>query len=155
MINLLVVVHRCPAVPTAPNREPSMAMSRSASFVMMMALLPPNSSNDLPNLAATTAPTAFPILVEPVADNKGILVSAAIHSPTSRSPTIKPQTPSAILFFLNTSAMICWQATAQSGVFSDGFHTQTFPHTQASILFQLHTATGKLKAEMIPTIPSG
>src|SRR5258705_7911832 len=107
MINLLVLVHLCPAVPTAPNNEPSIAISGSASFEMIMALLPPNSNIDLPNLAATAAPTALPILVEPVADTNGIVVSAAIHSPTSRPPVINPQTPSGLLFFENTSAMIC------------------------------------------------
>src|ERR1700722_9674814 len=41
------------------------------------------------------------------------------------------------------------------GVFSEPFHTHTSPQTQASILFQLHTATGKLNADIMPTIPSG
>src|SRR6185503_17085318 len=41
------------------------------------------------------------------------------------------------------------------GVFSEGFQTHTSPQTHDSILFQLHTATGKLNADMIPTIPSG
>src|SRR5882724_2468424 len=131
------------------------AISRSASLVIIIALFPPSSSKALPNLAPTAAPTALPILVEPVADTNGILVSAAIHSPMSLPPTTRLQTPSGTLFFLNTSAMICWQATAQSGVFSEGFHIQTSPQTQPSILFQLQTATGKLKAEMIPTIPKG
>ena len=107
MINLLVLVHRCPAVPTAPNTDPRIAISRSASFEMIIALFPPNSSKALPNLAPTVAPTAFPILVEPVADTNEILVSAAIHSPTSLPPEINPHTPSGILFFVNTSAMIC------------------------------------------------
>jgi hypothetical protein len=106
MINLLVLVHLCPAVPTAPNKEPSNAMSGSASFEMMMALLPPNSNIDLPNLEATAVPRALPILVEPVADTNGILVSADIHSPTSRPPVIKPQTPSGTLFFENTSEIM-------------------------------------------------
>jgi hypothetical protein len=41
------------------------------------------------------------------------------------------------------------------GVFSEGFQMQVSPHTQAIIAFQAQTATGKLKAEMIPTTPSG
>ncbi len=44
---------------------------------------------------------------------------------------------------------------SQRGVFSLGFHTHTSPQTNASIVFQLHTATGKLKAVIIPTIPNG
>ena len=48
-----------------------------------------------------------------------------------------------------------WQASAQSGVFSEGFHTSASPQTSASAAFHAHTATGKLKAVMIPTTPSG
>ena len=44
---------------------------------------------------------------------------------------------------------------AQSGVFSLGFQTHTSPQTQAKHAFQLHTATGKLNADIIPTIPNG
>src|SRR5215212_8454443 len=143
MINLLVVVQRCPAVPTAPNKHPTRAISRSASFEMMMALLPPNSIKDLPNLAPTAAPTALPILVEPVADTKGTRLSFAIRSPSSLSPITKPDTPSGTPFCLNTEATIFWQAMPHNGVFSDGFQIHTSPHTHASIAFQLHTATGK------------
>ena len=44
---------------------------------------------------------------------------------------------------------------AHNGTFSEGFQMQTSPQTHASMLFQAHTATGKLQAELIPTIPSG
>ena len=54
-----------------------------------------------------------------------------------------------------TSAIIFWQATADKGVFSDGFQIHTSPQTHASIVFQAHTATGKLNAEMMPTSPNG
>jgi hypothetical protein len=45
--------------------------------------------------------------------------------------------------------------TEHKGVFSDGFQTQTSPQIQAKAVFQDQTATGKLKAEIIPTIPNG
>ena len=48
-----------------------------------------------------------------------------------------------------------WQAIAQSGVFSDGFQIVTFPQIHAKAVFHDQTATGKLKAVIIPTIPSG
>src|SRR5215208_3994737 len=140
MMSRLVVVQRCPAVPTAPNKHPFTAISISASFEIIIALLPPNSSSALPSLAATAAPTALPMRVEPVAEIRGTRLSFAIHSPASRLPMIKLQTPSGTLFLANTSATICWQATAQREVFSEGFHIQTSPQTQASMLFQLHTA---------------
>ena len=49
---------------------------------MIIALFPPNSNKDLPKRSATFAPTILPILVEPVAETKGIRVSAVIISPT-------------------------------------------------------------------------
>ena len=42
-----------------------------------------------------------------------------------------------------------------TGVFSDGFQTTASPQTKASAAFHDHTATGKLKAEMTPTTPTG
>src|SRR4051812_32774500 len=109
----------------------------------------------LPNLAATLAATALPMRVEPVADTSATCSSLQSHSPTSCLPCIRQLTPSGTSFFSNTSATICWQATAHSGVFSLGFQIHTLPQTHASMLFQLHTATGKLKADIIPTRPSG
>ena len=49
----------------------------------------------------------------------------------------------------------CWTASAVSGVFGDGFHTVALPQTAESIAFHAHTATGKLKAEIVATTPSG
>ena len=46
-------------------------------------------------------------------------------------------------------------AKADSGDFSDGFHTTESPQTNASAAFHDHTATGKLNAEMTPTTPAG
>ena len=42
-----------------------------------------------------------------------------------------------------------------SGVFSEGFHTTESPQTTASAKFHAQTATGKLKALITPTTPSG
>src|SRR5688500_9735396 len=63
--------------------------------------------------------------------------------------------PSGKLFAANTSWKIFMQATPHKGVFSEGFHTTTSPHTNAIIAFHDQTATGKLNAEITPTIPSG
>ena len=48
-----------------------------------------------------------------------------------------------------------WQATDVIGVFSEPFQIQASPQTQARAVFQDQTATGKLKAEIMPTTPSG
>ena len=42
-----------------------------------------------------------------------------------------------------------------SGVCDDGFQTTGSPQTIARAVFQLQTATGKLKAVMTPIGPSG
>ena len=41
------------------------------------------------------------------------------------------------------------------GVFSDGFQMMLSPQTSASAAFHDHTATGKLKAVIMPVTPSG
>ena len=48
-----------------------------------------------------------------------------------------------------------WQASAVSGVSSEGFHTRVSPQTSAIAAFHDHTATGKLNAVITPTTPSG
>jgi hypothetical protein len=54
-----------------------------------------------------------------------------------------------------TRLAMCWVATAASGTDEAGFHTIVSPHTAASAAFHDQTADGKLKAVMIPTMPSG
>ena len=50
---------------------------------------------------------------------------------------------------------MCCTASAVRGVFGDGFHTLMLPQMAPRNEFHAHTATGKLNAEMMPTIPSG
>ena len=82
MINLLVEVQRCPAVPTAPNTAPGTTTFKSAVGVIIIALFPPNSNKDFPKRSATLAPTILPMRVDPVADTRGTLMSVVIISPT-------------------------------------------------------------------------
>ena len=56
---------------------------------------------------------------------------------------------------LITRLQIFCTATAVNGVDEDGFQTMVSPHTAARAAFHDHTATGKLKAEMMPTTPIG
>ncbi len=51
--------------------------------------------------------------------------------------------------------MTAMQASAVSGVFSDGFQTTELPVTRARVVFHDQTATGKLKAVITPTTPIG
>jgi hypothetical protein len=55
----------------------------------------------------------------------------------------------------STRVTIFCTATAQSGVGDAGFQMVVSPHTAAMSAFHAHTATGKLKAVMQPTGPSG
>ncbi len=54
-------MQRWPAVPTAPNRTARSARSRLASFITMMALLPPSSSRVRPSLRPTVSATMRPM----------------------------------------------------------------------------------------------
>src|SRR5690606_2115149 len=149
-----VEVQRCPAVPTAPKTAPTNTIFKSACSDTMIALFPPNSKIVFPKRSATVLATWRPILVEPVNDTKEIRESLLIKSPVA-FPVTKQLTPSGTLFFSKTLVMMFWQATAHKGVFELGFQTHTSPQTQASAAFHDQTATGKLKALIIPTIPSG
>ena len=60
-----------------------------------------------PTVLGSKTPAVPPLTSQIVADRRGILVSFAIHSPTSRPPMINEQTPSGTLFFANTSEIIC------------------------------------------------
>ena len=56
---------------------------------------------------------------------------------------------------LSAALQIFIEAIADSGVFGDGFQSVMSPQMAAMKLFQAHTATGKLKAEITPTMPIG
>ena len=55
----------------------------------------------------------------------------------------------------SASLQIFMLAMADSGVLGEGFHTVMSPQIAAMNEFHAHTATGKLKAEITPTMPIG
>ena len=122
----------------------------------MAALLPPSSSSERLNCAAQATLTARPMAVEPVALTSFTAGCATNASPTARSPISSSARPSGSM---PCARAVCSSrpasASADSGAFSDGFQTSVLPHTSASAAFQANTAIGKLKAEMMPTTPSG
>lgn len=63
--------------------------------------------------------------------------------------------PSGNLFSFKTSAIIFWQAMLHKGAFSEAFQMQTSPQIQDNAVFQAQTATGKLNADIMPTMPKG
>ena len=94
---------------------------------------------------------------DPVAEMIGTSREATSDSPMAAPPMTSWQSPSGASAPKRAIAriMILWVAIAVSGVFSDGFQITGSPQTSASAAFQLHTATGKLKAEMTPHGPIG
>ena len=91
----------------------------------------------------------------PVAEMSGTRRSASKLSPTSEAePTTRLNTPGQPCASI-TRLQICCTAAAHSGTLWDGFQISGSPHTAATAAFQAHTATGKLKAVMTPTGPSG
>jgi hypothetical protein len=92
--------------------------------------------------------------VLPVALTKGMRVSVA-HPFAHLAATVDDHTHALghVVALEHASAVMCWQAMLHRGVFSLGFQRHTSPQTHASAVFQLQTATGKLKAVMMPTSP--
>src|SRR5665811_1146110 len=148
-------VQRCPAVPTAEKTMPRTARSRSALGATIAALLPPSSSRLRPSRAATRGATSLPMRVDPVAETSAIRGSSTNTWPVSRSPRMSCAMSSGAPARRAASRASALHAIPVSSVFSEGFHTTASPQTKASAVFQDHTATGKLNAEMTPTTPSG
>ncbi len=149
-------VHRCPAVPTAAKRTPRTTRSRSALGATIAALLPPSSRSDRPRRDEIRGAIALPIAVEPVAETSGIRSSSASWTARSAPPITSSNSPSGVspkrAAARSRSAVV---AIAVSGVRSEGFQITGSPQTSASAAFQLQTATGKLKALITATGPSG
>ena len=150
------VVQRWPAVPTAENIMPRSARSKSAVGAKIIALLPPSSSKHLPKRSATLGPTVLPMRVLPVALTKAMSLFSTKALPISVLPNITwDKWSGASPNFAKAFSNMAWHAKATKGAFSDGFQMTGLPQTMASAVFQDHTATGKLKAEMTPMTPSG
>ncbi len=73
----------------------------------------------------------------------------------TRSPIRRVKIAGSAPVARQTRSAILITAMAVSGVFSEGFQTVASPQTAARAAFHDQTATGKLKAEITPTTPSG
>mmetsp|Transcript_4487 Transcript_4487/g.3760 ORF Transcript_4487/g.3760 Transcript_4487/m.3760 type:complete len:287 (-) Transcript_4487:252-1112(-) len=154
-IILLRVVHLCPAVPTAEKMLPLKASSKSASSMIIPALLPPSSKIVLPNLLWTTSETCLPTGVEPVKETRLILGSLIRVSPTSAPVPWQTVWTDLKPCLSRTSATILPTATVVKDTVSEPFQIIWFPQARAITQFQPETAQGKLKAEMQPITPRG
>ncbi len=98
-----VLVHRCPAVPHAPNRMAGSTRSMFALGVTMIALLPPNSRIVRPRRFPTVSATRKPIWVLPVNEINGTRLSMRIRSPTvDPLPTTRENTAGSMSFSRHT-----------------------------------------------------
>ena len=94
--------------------------------------------------------------VEPVAETIGTSRLDTSASPVSGPPITTWRSPSGASpkrasAFLKISSV----ASAESGVFSEGFQITGSPQMSASAAFQAHGATGKLNAVTTPHTPIG
>ncbi len=134
---------------------PRTASSRSADGATTAALLPPSSRISRPKREATTGATARPIRVDPVAETMATPSWAARPAPTSAPPCRTWLSPSGAPTSAAARRNKASQASAVSGVLSDGFHSTGSPATSASAAFHDHTATGKLNAVITAHGPIG
>jgi len=114
-----------------------------------------SSSKLLPNLFWTTLPTCLPTFVLPVKETREIFSSSAIACPISAPPVTILQIAPGKLFLSKTRSRIFVNAILKSGVEGAPFQILVLPQTIEIALFQPKTAAGKLKALIIPTLPSG
>jgi len=120
----------------------------------MIALLPAHSSSTFPKRAATVVAMSRPTADEPVNDTSAMRGSATSARVPALSAIASVKIGGSDNSDITRFASDC-TASAASGVFGDGFHTTALPQIAASIAFHAQTATGKLKAEITPTTPSG
>ena len=92
---------------------------------------------------------------EPVAETSGTRRSATKRSPTPLRPPMIRLKIGGAPFASSTRWAMRVVAMAVSGAWCDGFQIIESPQTAATMAFQAQTATGKLKAVMMPTTPSG
>jgi len=97
----------------------------------------------------------LPILVEPVKEINGILLSSVIFCPISAPPWTTVNTLGLILFLTRTSAIILAVAMVTKEVVGAPFQIIRSPQIKAIAAFHPKTAQGKLNAVMTPTIPNG
>mmetsp|Transcript_4101 Transcript_4101/g.17194 ORF Transcript_4101/g.17194 Transcript_4101/m.17194 type:complete len:218 (+) Transcript_4101:1920-2573(+) len=122
----------------------------------MEALLPPSSRRERPKRPCTVVETLRPTPVEPVKDTRGTRLSLAMSSPTTAPvPWARVTTPAGMPLRSSTSATILVVAMVVRGTVSEPFQRLQLPHIMEMETFQPYTATGKLKAEMMPQVPMG
>mmetsp|Transcript_27058 Transcript_27058/g.36160 ORF Transcript_27058/g.36160 Transcript_27058/m.36160 type:complete len:218 (-) Transcript_27058:290-943(-) len=123
--------------------------------MMIAALLPPSSRMVLPKRRWTSALTLRPTAVLPVKETRGTRGSCTMAFPmVGPSPVTTVMTLWKPLAF-STSVMTLPRAMVTMETVSAPFQMTWSPQMSARAVFQPQTATGKLKAVMTPTLPTG
>ncbi len=104
---------------------------------------------------ATRSPTMRPTLVEPVKLTSGTRRSSTKDCASSLPASLNRKNRSGKPPSLSASLQMRMAAIADNGVLGEGFQIEMSPQTAATNEFQAQTATGKLKALITPTTPSG
>ncbi len=122
----------CPELIQQPNRPAGIAEARSASSNMMLADLPPSSSDTFFTFSAASCITRLPARVEPVNDTASTSGCDARASPTTGpTPVTRLNTPGGNPI----SSMMSASANALSGATSLGFNTTVQPAAMAGATF--------------------
>eukprot|EP01085_Mycamoeba_gemmipara_P000580 Mycagemm_TRINITY_DN10314_c3_g8::TRINITY_DN10314_c3_g8_i1::g.580::m.580 type:complete len:130 gc:universal TRINITY_DN10314_c3_g8_i1:578-967(+) len=122
----------------------------------MMALFPPSSRMVRPKRLCTAVEMRVPTEVEPVKETSERRLSPRNSSPMARpAPTIVEATAPLILCSASASATTRVVASVTSEVEVAPSQMLTLPQMRERVMFQPYTAHGKLKAVIMPTIPSG
>ncbi len=145
-------VQRCPVVPNALHRIPSVARSRSASARTTTPFLPPISRESRLSRCPAVAAIDLPVADDPVNEITPISGELTIASPTSAPvPVTRLTTPGGT----PASAISSTSSVAQWGVSLAGLNTTVLPVTSAGMIFQHGIAIGKFHGVMIPATPIG
>ena len=104
---------------------------------------------------AQRSPTVRPTLVDPVKLISGMRLSSTNSEASSVPASLNRKKMSGKPPCFSASLQIFMLAMADSGVFGDGFQMLMSPQIAATNAFHAQTATGKLNALMIPTMPIG
>ena len=148
-------VHRCPAVPNAPQYAPSTALSRFADGITTSGFFPPSSREHETRFRPHTSPIILPTSVEPVNEILLTLPSSTASTKCCPAPLPFPWTRLMTPLGKPASCMMRARAKESRGASCGLFHTHVFPHMMAGIIFQNGTAAGKLQALMMPQTPRG
>src|SRR5215469_2115555 len=148
----LVAVQRCPVVPNAPQRAPSMARSRLASSSTIIGFFPPSSSEQCLKLLAAIPPTIRPTSDDPVND------TARTSEWSARGvPTIDPYPVTMLItpFGSPASSSARTKLNVDNGVSCAGLITQVFPQTTAGSSLHDGIAMGKFQGVIMAQMPTG